>query len=292
MAMPPFWSLGFHLCREADSPDAFWNTFRQMEASNIPYDSDCIDLRLSGPGAGGVDTAKFPQALDQREALRDANKKFVMAQPPHMVELTNRSWITAGQNETEALAVKRFKTTVFLPSYPENPDGPFYDWDAIYQPEGVHLVDNRPLDEQSQSCPAISGVFVPEKLKASLTNLTLCSTAYHPSLELDHLAVHSEYGVQHLESWVWQTYGYPRAFYSNRASAWGNLGWAAHPGDDYTANWLAMQASLVQVSGNTNVTLYSTSIGFSRSWRWACMVSSKLVVQFVVPPIPAYWTMS
>lgn len=246
--MPPFWSLGFHLCRESNDENVFWKTLFQMETDGIPFDSDCIDPRLSGPGAGTVDSAKFPQALAQREALRDRKKKFIMTQPPHMAELTNRSWITLSHNETEALPVRRFNSVVYLPSYPENPDGPLFHWDSIYQPEGVHLVDNRPLDESSRVCTPISGAFVPEKLKTTLSQSTLCPTAYHSSRGLEHVAVHSQYGVQHLESWIWQTYGYPRMFYSNRASAWGNLGWAAHPGEDLSANWMSMQSALVQVT--------------------------------------------
>lgn len=247
--MLPFWSLGFHLCRETNDQSVFDRTVDEMDVSDIPFDSDCIDLRLSGPGANAIDDKKFPRVYDQREKLRDRKKKFILAQPPHLTELTNGSWITLSENSSSALPVKRFSATVYLPSF-SGGRGPFVDpsWDRVLQPDGIHLIDNRPLDESTRTCDNITGVFVPEKLKTSLAQSTVCPTAYHPSVEKGHLEVHNEYGIQHLTSWIFETYGYFRMFFSNRASAWGNEGWAAHPGEDFTANWVSMHSSLIQVS--------------------------------------------
>ena len=51
----------------------------------IGFDSDCIDLRLSGPGSGNIDHKKFPKAEEQRQFLEDKGKKFILAQPPHVL---------------------------------------------------------------------------------------------------------------------------------------------------------------------------------------------------------------
>ena len=43
---PPAWSLGYHLCRSSASNRAFSDDIEGMDASNIPYDTDCIDEQL------------------------------------------------------------------------------------------------------------------------------------------------------------------------------------------------------------------------------------------------------
>jgi len=56
----------------------------QTKSPAVGFDSDCIDLRLSGPGSGEIDSVTFREAEKQRQLLKDNKKKFVLAQPPHV----------------------------------------------------------------------------------------------------------------------------------------------------------------------------------------------------------------
>lgn len=252
--LPPFWSLGFHLCRENDDPTFGRETLEQMVASNISFDSDCIDLRLSGPGMGAVDLQNFPQAADDREWLRDSGKKFILAQPPHVLDTLqypNDSWIlrrTANNSTTEDYETGiRLESTVYYPSYPLVTEL-MNLWDGMLQPEGLNLVDNWPSNENSSNCAQSDRTrgFTPEKIRSSITTNTICLDAFHPTQQLEHVAVHNHYGIQQLKALVDKAYGYP-LLYLNRASALGNLGRAGYPGDEYTANWASMKMALVQV---------------------------------------------
>ena len=57
--------------------------------SAVGFDSDCIDLRLSGPGSGDIDHDSFPDAENQRQFLKTSDKKFVLTQPPHVRYVPN-----------------------------------------------------------------------------------------------------------------------------------------------------------------------------------------------------------
>lgn len=116
----------------------------------------------------------------------------------------------------------------------------------MLQPEGFNLIDNWPSNENKSTCSDRPRTFTPERIRSSITNNTICLDAFHPTQQLEHVAVHNHYGIQHLKAFVDQAYGYP-FLYLNRASALGNLGRAGYPGDDYTANWASMKMALVQV---------------------------------------------
>lgn len=248
-AMPPFWSLGFHMCRENDDSSVFDKTAQAMLDNGVGFDSDCIDLRLSGPGTGIADLDRFPRALDQREWLRDLGKKFVLAQPPHVTnrsELPDTKWILVNSTSSDAALGRRSGSDVYYPSYPSTD---LLNWDAMIQPEGFHLVDNWPSNEKKSNCSAsASRTFTPERIQSYVTSSnTVCLDAYHPNREAEHLAVHNLYGVDQLKFFIDQ-YAYEfRFLYLNRASALANLGRAGYAGEDYSANWVSMELALVQV---------------------------------------------
>ena len=248
-SMPPFWALGLHLCRESDDPAVFVNTTQQMLDDKIGFDSDCIDQRLSGPGAGTFDRDGFPQAEKHRDWLRDVGKKFVLAQPPHVLNETahllfpENQWIFRDKSMQEYEPGKRYGSDVCYPSYPS--DSPLI-WDAMLQPEGYNLLDNWPSNEGNPNCPGGLRSFTPSNIRSGISNNTVCLDAYHQGSGLEHLAVHNHYGVQQLEYYLQQNEG-NRFLYLNRAAALGNLGRAGYPGDDYSASWSSMKYALVQV---------------------------------------------
>ena len=253
--MPPFWSLGFHLCRENDDPEASQKTIKEMIDSGIPFDSDCIDLRLSGPGMGSADLERFPHAAEHRERLRDLGKKFILAQPPHVLDteqFPGALWIlhnrTVNSSTTEDYEMGvRLKSTVYYPSYPFT--GQLTDkWDHMLQPEGFNFLENWPSNDNKTECASTDRPrsFIPEMVRSGITNNSICLDAFHPTQELEHVAVHNHYGIQHLKSFVDQAFGY-RFLYLNRVSALGNLGYAGSPGDDLIASWGSMKMALVQV---------------------------------------------
>ena len=89
----PFWALGFHLCRESDKRTTFLNTLDRMtRPPSIGFDSDCIDLRLSGPGSGAIDYQQFPMASRDRQLLKGKGKKFLLTQPPHVPDASGHDY--------------------------------------------------------------------------------------------------------------------------------------------------------------------------------------------------------
>lgn len=249
--MPPFWSLGFHLCREHDNSSVFTQTVQQMTDSRIGFDSDCIDQRLSGPGAGSIDLVRFPDALEHRDWLRDLGKKFVLAQPPHVLHIEqfpDNQWILRNRTSSseDYQPGNRSGSVVYYPSYPSSSP---LNWDAMFQPEGFTLLDNWPSNEGSNSNNCNNDQiksFIPDLLRSGISNNTVCLDAYHPSQDIEHLAVHNHYGVQQLEYYLNQ-FDPNRFLYMSRASALGNLGRAGYPGDDFSATWTSMKMALVQV---------------------------------------------
>ena len=262
--MPPFWSLGLHLCRENDNATVFQKTLKDMINSTIPFDSDCIDARLSGPGFGSIDTNTFPTAQDDRKSLQDHGIKFLLSQPPHAVDQninSNLQWVQSDANGQSTAGGKRFNTTVYYPSFPaidsdENDPLMHLDMNDLMNPDGISFVDTWPSNEDSSSCLATDNnttrPFIPERLRLgnAITAGTLCMDSFHPNLGLDHVAVHNHYAIQLLDSLPIQKNEQQerRMLYLNRASAMGNLGLAGYSGDDFSANWLSMKMALVQVS--------------------------------------------
>jgi len=95
-----------------------------MNNYDIGFDSDCIDRRLSGPGAGRIDTERFPKAQDNRQALVNLYKKFILAQPPHVLEqesFPQLEWIQNNASDVNedgnVLMGSRYQTNISYPSY-------------------------------------------------------------------------------------------------------------------------------------------------------------------------------
>ena len=255
IAMPPFWSLGFHLCRETDNPSVFNSTLNRMKSSSYPvsFDSDCIDLRLSGAGSGSIDKDKFDQVEQQVQMLRDGQKKFVLAQPPHVRtdDPYASSYVFIKPNETTnaSLVGSRFNSDVYYPSFEQTNEPITFDMSSTFYPDGIIFVDNYPSNDPSKTSTVCSDTgrnFVPYRL--NLTADTICPDALHADGSW-HIQKHNLYGTQQLEFFVDQLNGEEdkRLLYLSRATTAGNKGLAGYPGDDSSLNWLSMKQALVQV---------------------------------------------
>ena len=253
--MPAFWSLGLHLCREADNQSIFTETMDKMRNSLMGFDSDCIDMRLSGPGSGTVNTNDFTLAEEHVALLRKQNKKFLLAQPPHITEMDDYPRIITAPGGNIPLEGKRLNGKVFYPSFPPpsqaDPDETYrFNMTAMFNPDGIMFVDNYPSNDNWNvtSCDATKRLFVPERLEdRNLNRDTICADARHPDDRLQ-IQVHNTYGMEQVAAFDRQQHNPDkRPVYLNMASAIGNLGLAGHSGDDLQANWYYMKMALVQV---------------------------------------------
>ena len=93
-------------------------------SSQIGFDSDCIDRRLSGPGAGQIDKDRFSQVESDRQKLVNLYKKFVLVQPPHMTDreiIPNVPgwvrWNKTADADEDIVTGKRLEKDVIYPSF-------------------------------------------------------------------------------------------------------------------------------------------------------------------------------
>ena len=92
--MPPYWSMGVHLCREGVDYESVRRTFRDMELTGLPYESDCIDSNISSSVAFTVDQTKYPKPM-LNFLLMDfvkAGKKLTLAQFPQIATLNESNY--------------------------------------------------------------------------------------------------------------------------------------------------------------------------------------------------------
>lgn len=254
--MPPFWALGFHLCREADNQSVFYDTLNRMKSTfPVGFDSDCIDLRLSGAGSGSIDKEQFDQVEQQVQMLRESQKKFVLAQPPHVRtdDLYASSYVFINSSRTNtSLVGSRFDSDVFYPSFEETNQPINFDMSSTFNPDGIIFVDNYPSNDLSKDtvCNDVRE-FVPYRL--NLTSDTICPNSLHADGR-QHIQMHNLYGTQQVKFFVDQLNDEnKRLLYLSRATSVGNMGLAGYPGDDSSLNWLSMKQALVQVGSTDHI---------------------------------------
>ncbi|XP_042226672.1 sucrase-isomaltase, intestinal-like, partial [Homarus americanus] len=224
--LPPRWSLGYHLCRTTLNQTEYNNTVEVMKEAKIPYESDCIDARLSYPDSFASLPAKEKEKVDE---MKLSGRKFFMVQYP-FVRVGSQTY-----NETKDLHVfmklnatmdyfgSVNKTTMVYPDYVDN--NTIHKWmdnnlniTNLYNlTDGILLLRNSPLNDvqlnyhawdvsggpnctastPENCCPSAHLNFHPGGL-TDINNGTLCWEALHPTMmSSPHLELHNAYGRYH-----------------------------------------------------------------------------------------------
>ncbi|XP_071537823.1 lysosomal alpha-glucosidase-like isoform X2 [Panulirus ornatus] len=232
-ALPPYWALGYHLCRTSSNSSEYESIVQAMEEAKIPYESDCIDARLNYPNSF---SELSQEALQRIEDMKDAGRKFLLVQYPFLP--VGSDAFNAAQNEQVLMEVSQANET--LPyygsvdgkavAYPDYLDeDSFLKWlrndptitELYSHADGVLLFRNTPLNQAGLNytawidpsgpnctastpencCPRADLPFLPKGLW-DLNTGTLCQATQHTSpngdgLQIPHLEVHNTYGLYH-----------------------------------------------------------------------------------------------
>ncbi|XP_063229964.1 probable maltase-glucoamylase 2 [Bacillus rossius redtenbacheri] len=96
--LPPFWVLGFHVCRDSSdgtnstqvNATAILSEFIEFHnrsiSQGLPYDSDCIHERLLGDLNFSASAEVFSELAVAFDALQASGKKFLLSLPPQVSE--------------------------------------------------------------------------------------------------------------------------------------------------------------------------------------------------------------
>jgi len=75
--IPPYWTLGYHMCRSVGDPRSFTNDINGMTAESIPFDLDCIDEQMIQT-AFDLNVKAFPALSNNFLLLSDNNKDVLL----------------------------------------------------------------------------------------------------------------------------------------------------------------------------------------------------------------------
>lgn len=234
-AMPPFWALGYHLCRTTADTKEFDKAFEKMTEKALPYESDCIDARLAFPGSF---TPLSQQAEERIQSLQTNGRRFWLVQYPFLEsgsqayekakgsDLLLQTESESGENITVIDYYGRVaKKTV---GYPDFINSNITDWmkaldgisDLYSKSDGIVLFKNSPMNQAYPNytlpvgvslqeacnetqpefcCPRYDVPFLPAGM-SDLNNKTICSSLIHQTLEGEarpHIISHNSYGRYH-----------------------------------------------------------------------------------------------
>lgn len=228
-SLPPYWALGFHLCRTVSAnlqQNAYQSSSDGMTDAMLPFDSDCLDARLTYPDPFGSLPAWTQEAVDE---LHNSGRKFLAVTYPFVEQGTD----TYNEAESGDILMKLPGLTPYFGSidgkavgYPDYLDeNSYYNWlngsatarVRFNLSDGAMLLKNSPLNEAvisydlnealNQNCSAAfprtccrrSGyAFQVDLSMEEVSNGTICWAAVHPSLEgAPHVAHHNAYGMHH-----------------------------------------------------------------------------------------------
>lgn len=276
-AMPPYWALGYHLCRAASETDysTYDKVVEGMIENQIPYESDCIDARLNYPGS----FTPLPTEVQQRvAALRGEGRKFTLAQYPFV------TYGSGAYNESSQFLLRHNDSTdyygsiegqaVGYPDYANENTLPLWltasaDVRSLYEAaDGVFLLHNTPLNEATLNytswngtgncspstpqscCPDLALPFLPQGVE-DINNHSLCVALVHPSLRgATHLRLHNSYGYYHhrrIRSLMQEITPKSRPFVTSQSTHTGSGAEGAAFGESFGANFIEQKVALVQV---------------------------------------------
>ena len=100
-SLPPYWALGFHLCRTDTDMDAIKINVTALRNRDIPFDTDC--------GSAGLSTELFDQNSNKElikyfKDLGDLNLSIIK---PLIVQVPQRDQSNPGDPQWERIALRR-----------------------------------------------------------------------------------------------------------------------------------------------------------------------------------------
>lgn len=139
-SLPPYWALGFHLCRTTcDNLNSAKNVLDAMIDKKVPVESDCGSSALSSILFNQENDFKYlKEFYGESKSKRDIMN--IVVQVPHKMKYVNIQDI--GSNKNALLIAERWnKTNVALkkPNSEEEYIGYFYDWCG--ESSGKHITN-------------------------------------------------------------------------------------------------------------------------------------------------------
>lgn len=275
--MPPFWALGYHLCRTTLNETEYESVVDRMESDKVPYESDCIDARLSYPDS----FAAFSDRTQERVTkMKEEGRRFLFVQYPYVPVTSEAYEAVSGEklllklNNSQPYYGLIEDTVVGYPDYCN--ENAFANWmnktdiRGLYaNADGVMLFQNTPLNtaimnyslwidtngsacnatQPEACCPSGRRQFTPSGL-IDFNEGTICSDARHTSKDVPSLQLHNAYGRCHHERVhdLMKDLNPNKRFMVTSLSTHpgsGTLG--GHFGGQYPADFVAQRKSLAQM---------------------------------------------
>jgi len=193
--IPPYWTLGYHLCRSVGDPRYFTNDVKEMKSALIPFDSDCIDEQLI-PTAFELDDKKFPTVTNLFGQLegKDILLPLVIQRDPSTFA---EGCVAKNSTSQTCFEGKLYGERVIFPD-PFSPS----DWmttkyksllEQINQIPiaGWHVHDASPTNDLMQGCSVPR--FTPRGM--NMTH-SLCHDNHIQSVNSSYISHHSLYSLQ------------------------------------------------------------------------------------------------
>ncbi|XP_063589584.1 sucrase-isomaltase, intestinal-like [Penaeus indicus] len=275
--MPPFWALGYHLCRTTLNDTEYESVVDRMLSDEVPYESDCIDARLNYPDP----FASFSDRTKERVSkMKEDGRRFLFVQYPYVPVTSDAYGAVSGEklflklNNSQPYYGLIEDTVVGYPDYCN--ENAFANWmnktniRGLYaNADGVMLLQNTPLNtaimnyslwidtngaacnatQPEVCCPSGQRKFLPFGL-GDFNEGTVCSDARHTSKDVPSLQLHNAYGRCHHErvhDLMKDLNPNKRFMVTSLSTHPGSGSLGGHFGGQYPADFVAQRKSLTQM---------------------------------------------
>uniref|UniRef100_A0A8B9F9V5 P-type domain-containing protein n=1 Tax=Amazona collaria TaxID=241587 RepID=A0A8B9F9V5_9PSIT len=261
-AMPPFWALGFHLCRWGyGSSNETWQTVRAMRNYQIPQDAQWNDIDyMDGYRDFTFDSQKFASLPSLVEDLHKHGQHYVMILDPGISSTDpNGSYWPFDEGLRRGLFLNTTQGQTLIgqvwPGFTafadfSNPDT--HQWwlenlqrfHAHVPFDGLWIDMNEPsnfMDGSEEGCPPgelDSPPYTPAVLGDSLSAKTVCASAKQKASV--HYNLHNLYGLMEAKATIWGK----RPFVISRSTFPSQGRYSGHWLGDNRSQWKDMYYSI------------------------------------------------
>jgi len=242
--IPPYWTLGYQLCRSVGDQRAFRSDVAGMKLGEIPFDLDCIDERMI-PTAFNLDETTFPTISNLFDLV--SGKDILL---PLVVQRTADSiadgCVGISSSNSTCFEGRLYGEPVIFPD-PLDSAWMQTSYDSLINTlggvtiAGWHLHDTGPTNDLMQGCPMPGPGFTPRNM--SMTH-NLCYNNWIKSTNSSYISQHSLYSLEvskGLQDLTPSKYQFAATHQVGQAAVGGFLGSSA------PATWAGMAASLREV---------------------------------------------